>query len=287
MAQEPPVRLLLVDDSKVSRDALERRLQAEDIIVEGVATGGQALERLREPGIDLVLLDMTMPQLDGIGVLREIRESYPASELPIIMLADRADSHGTVHALSLGASDFVTKPIAFPVAVARVRTQIGLVRAQRDLIAANRKVRELAEQLRLIMDSAPSAILTSAADDAEAALVGAPATDSITERHAPSGPPATDAEQTASPEPAGGEQRKHRRRRVFKGGKVSFNNGSSVVDCVVRDLSEDGARLEFESYFDCPHLVRLHITGGEVYDCEVRWFANKVMGVRFLKRVKG
>lgn len=256
MPQEPPDRLLLVDDNKVSRDALERQLESENMIVEGVANGAHALERLAQPGIDLVLLDMTMPELDGIKVLREIREAHPASELPIIMLADHADSHGTVHALSLGANDFLTKPIAFPVAVARVRTQLALVRARRDLTAAERKIGELDDQLRKITDGAPA-------------------------NAAPPDPHI----KTESSEAGGAEKRKHPRRRMFKGAKVSFNNESSVVNCVMRDLSESGAKLEFESYFDCPPLVRLHITGGPAYDCEVRWFVSNMMGVHFLKQI--
>ena len=77
-------------------------------------------------------------------------------------------------------------------------------------------------------------------------------------------------------------QRAHARHKVFKGGKVSFNNDSSMVDCIVRDLSEGGARLEFQSHFDCPRFVILRISDGDAYNCEVRQFANNIMGVKFL-----
>jgi len=79
--------------------------------------------------------------------------------------------------------------------------------------------------------------------------------------------------------------RSNTRQRIFKGASLSFNKDQSVMDCVVRDISDSGAKLEFGSYFDCPRLVRLRISDGSAYDCEVRWFANMTMGVSFLTRV--
>ena len=78
------------------------------------------------------------------------------------------------------------------------------------------------------------------------------------------------------------EHRAHPRFKVYKGGKISFNNEASIVDCVVRNLSEGGARLEFPLHFDCPRFVVLRISGGKAYNCEVRQFANNIMGVKFL-----
>ena len=77
-------------------------------------------------------------------------------------------------------------------------------------------------------------------------------------------------------------QRAHSRHKVFKGGKVSFNNDSSLVECIVRDLSEGGARLEITSHFDCPRFIILRISDGEAIICEVRQFAHNIMGVKFL-----
>jgi len=67
-----------------------------------------------------------------------------------------------------------------------------------------------------------------------------------------------------------------------KGGKISFNNESSIVDCIVRDQSEGGARLEFQEHFDCPRFIILRISDGEAIICEVRQFAHNIMGVKFL-----
>ncbi len=78
------------------------------------------------------------------------------------------------------------------------------------------------------------------------------------------------------------EQRAHPRHKVYKAGKISFNNESSIVDCIVRDQSEGGARLEFQTQFNCPRFIILRISDGEANICEVRQFANNVMGVKFL-----
>ena len=77
-------------------------------------------------------------------------------------------------------------------------------------------------------------------------------------------------------------QRAHPRHKTYKSGKLFFDNDLSVVDCIVRDQSEGGARLQFEFHFDCPRLVKLRISDRETYNCEVRQFANTIMGVMFL-----
>ncbi len=80
------------------------------------------------------------------------------------------------------------------------------------------------------------------------------------------------------------EDRVFARHKVFKGAKLSFNNDMSIIECTVRDVSENGARLQFESQFDCPRFVTLRFSDGAVYDCEVRRFANMIMGVKFLRK---
>ncbi len=91
----------------------------------------------------------------------------------------------------------------------------------------------------------------------------------------------------AAPEPAQlgkAEDRIYTRHKAFKGAKLCFNNDMSVIDCTVRDISDGGARLQFGSHFDCPRFVTLRFGDGSVYDCEVRRFANMVMGVKFLRK---
>lgn len=73
----------------------------------------------------MVLLDIMLPVVDGITVLKTIREEFSASELPVIMVSAKDDSEGIVEALQLGANDYITKPVDFPVALARIDTQLS------------------------------------------------------------------------------------------------------------------------------------------------------------------
>ncbi|HVN80201.1 MAG TPA: EAL domain-containing protein [Terriglobia bacterium] len=117
--------VLVVDDNEMNRDMLRRRLERQGYTVGTAADGEQALERIEKESWDLVLLDVTMPGLSGLDVLREIRSQKGPNELPVIMVTARQDSPDIVRALEQGANDYVTKPIDFPVALARIRTQLS------------------------------------------------------------------------------------------------------------------------------------------------------------------
>jgi hypothetical protein len=78
------------------------------------------------------------------------------------------------------------------------------------------------------------------------------------------------------------EHRQSRRRTTLKTGKIIFNNGHCVVECTVRDLSDEGARLELPCHLDLPEIVTLNIPGGPCRDCEIVWLSNTELGVRFL-----
>ena len=78
----------------------------------------------------LVLLDIEMPRVSGLDVLRVIRQRRSASELPIIMVTARQESADIVEALNSGANDYVTKPVDMPVALARIQAQLARKRAE-------------------------------------------------------------------------------------------------------------------------------------------------------------
>ncbi len=111
-------RLLLADDDRELCDMLAEYLAAEGFAVDCVHDGPTALSRAREGGCDLLVLDVMMPGLGGLDVLRELRRD---SVLPVLMLTARGDDVDSVVGLELGADDYVPKPCNPRVLVARIR----------------------------------------------------------------------------------------------------------------------------------------------------------------------
>jgi diguanylate cyclase (GGDEF)-like protein/PAS domain S-box-containing protein len=126
-------RLLIVDDNELNRDMLARRLARKGYEIVLAASARQLPERVKEEAIDLVLLDIEMPEISGLEALKTLRETYSPIELPIIMVTAKDQSEDVVKALDLGANDYVTKPIDFAVALARIGTQLSHKRAQEGL----------------------------------------------------------------------------------------------------------------------------------------------------------
>ena len=122
------VSLLVVDDNEDNRDMLARRLKRQGYAVDVAEDGTQALGMIAAANYDLVLLDIMMPGLSGIDVLTTLRTRHSVADLPIIMATAKDESEDVVNALKLGANDYVTKPIDFPVVLARIRTQLSLKR---------------------------------------------------------------------------------------------------------------------------------------------------------------
>ncbi len=104
----PDPRILVVDDEPPIRRLLKTALTAQSWRVEETTDGPEALEFLRRNKVDLVVLDLGLPGLDGLDVIRRLRET--GNVTPIIVLSSRGDEKGKVAALDLGADDYVSKP---------------------------------------------------------------------------------------------------------------------------------------------------------------------------------
>jgi len=119
-----PSTILVVDDLPANRDLMGRRLERSGFRVLTAASGQEALDLLRRSPVDLVLLDIMMPGMTGLDVLRTLRLAPSTAHLPVVMVTAKTDSQDQVEALSLGANDYVTKPVDYPVALARIRAHL-------------------------------------------------------------------------------------------------------------------------------------------------------------------
>lgn len=124
-------RILVVDDEPHLVRTLAINLRARDYEVEAAGDGRTALQAVHDQTPDLVILDLGLPDIDGVDVLRRIRE---VSQVPVIVLSARTDSIDKVEALDVGADDYVTKPFAVDELLARIRVAL---RRNRDDHAAS------------------------------------------------------------------------------------------------------------------------------------------------------
>lgn len=129
--------LLIVDDIAANRALLARRLGRHGFATVEAESGGLALELITQRHFDLVLLDVMMPGLNGVEVLKRIREKHAATQLPVIMVTARADGSDVAESIEAGANDYVTKPVDFIATLARIKTQLERNRAKRELEQAN------------------------------------------------------------------------------------------------------------------------------------------------------
>lgn len=112
-------RILIVDDDPAILRLLSTNLKARGYEVISAANGEESLEAVQRDFIDLMILDLMMPKVDGVEVCRRVREW---SEVPIIILSARGDENDKVKCLELGADDYLTKPFGIAELMARIKT---------------------------------------------------------------------------------------------------------------------------------------------------------------------
>ncbi len=161
-----PARLLVVDDTEEIRKLLELRLGARGFDITTAEDGLVALRHVAEEPFDAVLLDLMMPGLSGLDVLRSVRERFSPSALPVIMATARSSAREIIEALELGANDYVTKPFDFPVVMARLEAQLALKREREETrrLAQDLEVRNRFIQAtfgRYLSDDVVRALLSS------------------------------------------------------------------------------------------------------------------------------
>ncbi len=119
--------VLIVDDEPTNLQLLSNQLQGEYLVLVA-KSGQQALHRLNNNNIDLVLLDIVMPDMDGYEVIYAIKENPQFNNIPVIFISSRTESEEEIKGLRLGAVDYIGKPFQPAIVQARVRTHMALKR---------------------------------------------------------------------------------------------------------------------------------------------------------------
>ena len=117
-------RILLVEDNELNRDMLARRLDRKGFEVVCAADGLEGLERAAEGGFDLILMDMSLPVLDGWEATRRLKADPATRSIPVIALTAHAMAGDREKALEAGCDDYDSKPVEFPRLVAKIEAAL-------------------------------------------------------------------------------------------------------------------------------------------------------------------
>ncbi|MEX1185776.1 MAG: diguanylate cyclase [Gemmatimonadaceae bacterium] len=142
--------ILVVDDQEDNVELLRARLVARGYYVRTATDGQQALDLIRESPPDLVLLDVMMPKMSGIEVVRRIKSDESLPFIAVIMQTALDSTENRVEGLDAGADDYITKPINFAELEARVRSMLRIKRLQEDLESRERELEEMNDRLRRV-----------------------------------------------------------------------------------------------------------------------------------------
>jgi CheY-like chemotaxis protein len=137
-SSSPPGTILIADDNRVNRLLLSRGLEQQGHTVAFAENGREALDLLRRDRFELLLLDVLMPELDGYGVLAELKEDPHLRDIPVIMTSSLDELESVVKCVEMGAEDYLTKPINPVLLNARINASLEKKRLrdqQRGLIS--------------------------------------------------------------------------------------------------------------------------------------------------------
>ena len=135
-------RVLVADDQQVNVQLLRRALERENIDVIPAYGGQEALDLAERERPDLILLDVTMPGMDGIEVCQRLQANGAHQTIPVIFITARSSKESRLSGLGVGAVDYITKPIDLDETIARVQTQLRVVQANRDMLDLQRRLQE-------------------------------------------------------------------------------------------------------------------------------------------------
>ncbi|MBS0632271.1 MAG: response regulator [Verrucomicrobia bacterium] len=134
--------ILVVDDQPINVQLLKRKLERDGLRVIAAYNGLEALELVKKDKPELILLDVMMPDMDGIEVCQRLQADEQTRGIPIIFITARSSKEGKIEGLSVGAVDYITKPIDLDETLARVQTQLRVVAVNREMVELQRRLVE-------------------------------------------------------------------------------------------------------------------------------------------------
>lgn len=117
-------KLLIIEDDPDIRELLRYNLSREGFDISQAENGIEGLNQARKDAYDLIILDLMLPQLSGIEVCKQLRESASTKQIPIIMLTAKGEESDVVYGLGVGADDYMSKPFSLKELIARVYTRL-------------------------------------------------------------------------------------------------------------------------------------------------------------------
>lgn len=138
----PAAKILVVDDQPINVQLLKRKLEREGMGVTTAYSGREALDLVAADKPDLILLDVMMPDMDGIEVCTRLQADPETKSIPVIFITARTSKEGKIEGLGVGAVDYITKPIDLDETLARVQTQLRFVQINRELVDLQRRLGE-------------------------------------------------------------------------------------------------------------------------------------------------
>jgi two-component system sensor histidine kinase/response regulator len=135
-------KILVVDDQPINVQLLKRKLEREGLAVIAAYTGLEAIDLVHREKPDLILLDVMMPDMDGIEVCQRLQAQEDTRSIPIIFITARSTKESKLEGLGVGAVDYITKPIDLDETLARVQTQLRFVAINRQLVDLTRRLEE-------------------------------------------------------------------------------------------------------------------------------------------------
>jgi DNA-binding response OmpR family regulator len=141
MTAHPPARILVCDDEPAIASVVATILKREGYEVIETHGGPQCIALVERGNVDLVLLDVSMPDMDGFDVCEALRAGEAGRQLPIVLLTGRTDLDTRLEGMHHGVSEFLTKPVNRHELVARVRAQLRIVALTRQLESVERSLK--------------------------------------------------------------------------------------------------------------------------------------------------